>query len=149
MSSNLIDRVYPLSPPMWNYDRASVFNDSVNFTPYYRNDNIFNLQFGIPQLQYSDLEAGKTNPNATIYSRVWRNYISEIYSQNSRIVEVEAEIGYQQLLSYKHSPLVINNVAYMLVEASCNLNKGTSRLKLIRINNLANYISGQNFTATV
>lgn len=76
--------------PVWNNpsylaDRMDAYNKYQQFSRLYKN-GLYSWDIGYPRENYAKISRSDYQPEATIFSRYWQNYISEIYNANNKVM---------------------------------------------------------------
>lgn len=105
------------------------------------------LDLGYPLISYAGITPSEYLSAGTVYSRFWANYISEIYSKNSKVVTMHIHLTPDDIFNFSFKNfVVIDNVLYhpnKLIDLN-PLSEGTTEVELIKVTNIENYTNGQN-----
>ena len=88
-----------------NYRRFGTFDKSTNLS----------LDIGYPRENYEYLSSTDYTSSATIYNNFWKNYLSEIYNNNNKVMTCYLKINNDDIHNFKfNSPIYLNNALWMI-----------------------------------
>ena len=135
----------------------STFNNSF---PYFKSispDFLYSLEFGKNLLYYnSEVNDVVYKEDATIYNRLFKKWVEDRYSNNTKIVTAYVYITLAEYKKLKLNSFVIIDNTLFLLNTISDFNiieEGLTKVELLKVNDINNYINGQsivseNLTAT-
>lgn len=119
-----------------NYPQYSTLTDNGNYS----------WDMGYPIENYANWTPNDYPQSATIYNGFWKNYISEIYNVNNKIVKcwVHLDVTDIQNFSFKNFIVAFDTLWHVnkINNYSLTIN-GSTEVELIKVSNLVNYYNSQ------
>ena len=115
-------------------------------TLYNEGNTICSFDVFRPRENYAGFNAVSYPESATIYNRFWQNYIKEIYNVNSKEISAYFKLSYNDMNNFSFKNFVmINGVLFhpIKIENYNPLANNTTKVTLIKVNDILNYTSGQ------
>ena len=115
-------------------------------TLYNEGNTICSFDIQRPRENYAGWNTVSYPENATIYSQFWKNYISEIYNVNSKEITAYFKLSFTDMATFSFKNFVmINGVLFhpIKIENYNPLSNGTTKVTLIKVNDILNYTEGQ------
>ena len=115
------------------------------FSRYKVNGNLiqYSLDFGEPKQLY--INGLKTEPNGTIYSRYWNNYINDLYDINNRIVMCKMQLEKRPSYELLRKFYWFNNCHWLLNKIKnynvCSMEP--TECEFIKVKSLGDYTDAQ------
>lgn len=115
-------------------------------TLYNEGNTICSFDVFRPRENYAGFNAVSYPESATIYNGFWQNYINEIYDVNSKEISAYFKLSYNDMNNFSFKNFVmINGVLFhpIKIENYNPLSNNTTKVTLIKVNDILNYTSGQ------
>ena len=110
------------------------------------NNGNYSWDIGYPIENYANWTPNDYPQSATIYNGFWKNYISEIYNVNNKIVKcwVNLDITDIQNFSFKNFVVAFDSLWHVnkINNYSLTIN-GSTEVELIKVSDIVNYYGGQ------
>jgi len=135
----------------WNYGPVGkesnldhMYNPTTQYYPY-PTDIQYSLDFGKPFIIYhnNDYPSG-----TTIYDRLWKKYLEDRYNINTKIMVAYFYLTEKDLNNFKFNDFIFLKNKYWVVNKIIDydvINNEPVKVELISVNDLDNYINGQNY----
>lgn len=109
-------------------------------------DKTHSLDWGKPQQAYYSINDNNYPPNSTLYQRFYSKWIEDRYDINTKTYEGYFMLNQNDINKIKFNKFIYFKNQYWCIDKISEYKYGTTeptKVKLVRINNINNYINGQ------
>lgn len=109
-------------------------------------DKTHSLDWGKPQQAYYSINDNNYPPNSTLYQRFYSKWIEDRYDINTKTYESYFMLNQNDINQIKFNKFIYFKNQYWCIDKISEYKYGTNeptKVKLVKINNINNYINGQ------
>lgn len=118
--------------------------------PYVRaitKDGNYSLDWGKSERYYYEILDNEYNPNGTLYSRFYEKYLEDRFDVNTKVLTAYFLLKYEDIKDLKFNNFIYLRGVYWVINSIIDYditNQGTTKVELVRVQDIDNYINGQN-----